>query len=499
MGAGQAPARDEPKVYIAKPKRRRRLWLIILTMIVALICLWWFWPRHDRILDLAAELDQRDPGWRWDDLQASQPTLPDAENAIQLLISIGNAIPATFSPYRKSVILNQDGRNVPYVSLGRDLAMSGPDSKLNERLTNELKSELQATQAVRKQLPDLFRYQRVQRKLPSLEEQLHSGSLLPDNLIKLPDLLSVELESALQSGDQELVQTRAFLLLHGLRLYVEGTSLGYGVPIIHLTQASQRLERMLAHLSGDEASLRQIQEELTLIDLHKQHVWRLRMHRALEFAYCEQIANRSSEMMQTRSAEWYDHLAFAMMRSDLIEGRTRFVEYYTYRLDQLNGDVRTKEKMDHLMLQVQKSQPPFNYAIFNKLRKTLDRGTVRTRFLILQAGKEFEGALLQAQAAREVMIVAIAAERFRLKNARWPSELHELVPTFLAEVPKDPCSPGNELRWKVTPTGRLVYSVGLDGKDDGGTCEWKDENEMVDVGFRLFDQRVQQKGKSSAQ
>ena len=41
------------------------------------------------------------------------------------------------------------------------------------------------------------------------------------------------------------------------------------------------------------------------------------------------------------------------------------------------------------------------------------------------------------------------------------------MPDYLPEVPKDPFS-GKELVYRVTPTGYLLYSVGVDGKDDGG-------------------------------
>ncbi len=62
---------------------------------------------------------------------------------------------------------------------------------------------------------------------------------------------------------------------------------------------------------------------------------------------------------------------------------------------------------------------------------------------------------------------ALALERFRLANGALPKELSELVPRFLSHVPGDPFD-GRPLRYKLLPKGYVVYSVGPDGRDDGG-------------------------------
>jgi len=41
------------------------------------------------------------------------------------------------------------------------------------------------------------------------------------------------------------------------------------------------------------------------------------------------------------------------------------------------------------------------------------------------------------------------------------------MPDILSEVPTDPFS-GNPLIYRKTPSGFIVYSVGSNGKDDGG-------------------------------
>jgi hypothetical protein len=62
---------------------------------------------------------------------------------------------------------------------------------------------------------------------------------------------------------------------------------------------------------------------------------------------------------------------------------------------------------------------------------------------------------------------AAAVERYRLTNNQPPEILEELVPTYLAAVPTDPFD-GQPLRYKKLAKGYIVYSVGENGKDDGG-------------------------------
>jgi hypothetical protein len=63
---------------------------------------------------------------------------------------------------------------------------------------------------------------------------------------------------------------------------------------------------------------------------------------------------------------------------------------------------------------------------------------------------------------------ASALERYRLENARYPSELSQLVPTFIQAVPHDVID-GKPLRYScIDGIHFKLYSVGLNGVDDHG-------------------------------
>ena len=75
---------------------------------------------------------------------------------------------------------------------------------------------------------------------------------------------------------------------------------------------------------------------------------------------------------------------------------------------------------------------------------------------------EHRGRLRAAQ-------VAMAVERYRLANqGRLPASLSALTPKYLPAVPIDPFD-GEPLRFKLLPSGYVVYSIGPDGTDDDGT------------------------------
>jgi hypothetical protein len=64
--------------------------------------------------------------------------------------------------------------------------------------------------------------------------------------------------------------------------------------------------------------------------------------------------------------------------------------------------------------------------------------------------------------------IAVAITRYRLAHAgTLPSRLDDLVPAYLPAVPQDPLS-GGPMRLHTEPGAYTVYSVGMDGDDDGG-------------------------------
>jgi hypothetical protein len=75
---------------------------------------------------------------------------------------------------------------------------------------------------------------------------------------------------------------------------------------------------------------------------------------------------------------------------------------------------------------------------------------------------------------RRMAAIFLATYLWRADHpGQWPISLSELVPKYLPAVPNDPfSSPGAEIVYKPNaPAGPIIYSVGEDGVDDGGSEE----------------------------
>jgi hypothetical protein len=82
-------------------------------------------------------------------------------------------------------------------------------------------------------------------------------------------------------------------------------------------------------------------------------------------------------------------------------------------------------------------------------------------------------AVLEARQADA--IVAIALTRYRLDHGKFPAKLADLVPEYLDAIPIDPFD-GNPLRSTFKENEWTIYSIGPDGKDDGGVPMQNDDS-----------------------
>jgi hypothetical protein len=115
----------------------------------------------------------------------------------------------------------------------------------------------------------------------------------------------------------------------------------------------------------------------------------------------------------------------------------------------------------------------------NELRLTnsdggpLDFGSDDSNFhwLFSQDVLDFRGVadrVMRTEAAKRMVITAIALKRYELKHGNYPPALNSLVPGLLPAIPLDPVD-GQPLRyWLKTDGTFLLYSIGPNGKDDGG-------------------------------
>ena len=81
------------------------------------------------------------------------------------------------------------------------------------------------------------------------------------------------------------------------------------------------------------------------------------------------------------------------------------------------------------------------------------------------------------------LLIAIALERYRCDHASYPMGLSALAPKYLKAVPNDVFS-DKPLVYRLEGKGYLFYSVGQDGKDEGGRT-FDDEPRGDDLPVRM--------------
>lgn len=97
-----------------------------------------------------------------------------------------------------------------------------------------------------------------------------------------------------------------------------------------------------------------------------------------------------------------------------------------------------------------------------------------TRFISITMAPPVKYALrraFQAQSDRYAAATVLAIRLYRTDHQdRYPSSLGDLVPAYLPRLPADPMAgDGRSFGYKPNATPPVIYSVGEDGKDDGGT------------------------------
>jgi hypothetical protein len=106
-------------------------------------------------------------------------------------------------------------------------------------------------------------------------------------------------------------------------------------------------------------------------------------------------------------------------------------------------------------------------------------------------------AAVRADALQRALQIGLAAEQYRVRHGKFPAELADLAPDFIPVIPTDPFD-GKPMKMKPTEHGLILYSIGPDMVDDGGSpLKWKwtppgttattSETPTGDITFELSD------------
>ena len=153
---------------------------------------------------------------------------------------------------------------------------------------------------------------------------------------------------------------------------------------------------------------------------------------------------------------WYDRAAAAMRLKDRADREKE--------LDKIEEDLKALRK---------EVQEPANLAkLISALLNAPDKmaGTVIGDDLIVlltPAFRQEQNACDRDEQLHRNLQVAFALAAYRRDHGNYPTKLDDLAPKYLAAVPDDLFS-GQALIYRPSEKGYLLYSVGVNGKDEGG-------------------------------
>jgi hypothetical protein len=151
---------------------------------------------------------------------------------------------------------------------------------------------------------------------------------------------------------------------------------------------------------------------------------------------------------------WYDRLSAALRLKDRVTREKASSNLYKEVLA-LQDSIPKAVAVLH--------DPPAKDAAKAKGRAV---GTILVS-LLLPRWDKVQQAADRAEQTQANLRLAFALALYRAENGRYPAKLAALAPKYLAAVPSDLFS-GKPLIYRPSEKGYLLYSVGPNGKDDGG-------------------------------
>ncbi len=446
-----------------------------------------------RTEQVIVHLDQVDPGWRFEQIQAGRRVLPKAENSALTALAVRRLLPPDWPTIRPKVPLNgqapmEEDQDPPIdpaiVTLFETATVPPLDTQQIDSLRVRLAALMPAITEARK-IADMphgryavaWALNPLETRLPHAQEARGTARLLKlDAILRAHD---GDADGALASSRAELNVGRSLgdeplLMTQLVRIAIESPSL-------------RTIEHVLANGEPSDGALSAVQGLLE--DEEAQPLFR--------FAVRGERAALN---------DLYARLASGQLNGFVKDGETSALDQWLYRqamciyargiiLEEMTEAVAIADAP--LSQQYELAE-----AWAQELGLRSSQGTLeKFSRLLLPAISPFIRSYVTSRTRLRTAIVAVAAERFRRKHGRWPESVGQLTPWPLSRVPTDPHTDG-PLIWSSSEETLVIYSPGPDLVDDGGALEqdpqfspaeasspprkkpyWEDK----DIGFRLWD------------
>jgi hypothetical protein len=443
----------------AKPppsrKSRRRLLLLIVPLVLIAVASPYPLAADWRLRRAIAEADRLDPRWRLADIEADRVAIADADNGALTVIAARAKWPANW---------NTAG---PYAT--KAFGALRPNVALTE----------QQTAAVRDYVKPAAVALQEARKLADQPRGRWPGPPRSLDALHAAKLLASDVLLRTQEGDLDgaLASCRA-LVNAGRSVGDEPTLMPQMVRLAAYVLAARQVEHVLGQGGPSEAALAALQQLLSEVGEERPLTLALRGERARTDHLLESVQHGDMTVKQLLAATRGPGAKKSLLsKHDLLylpgvtaNSRAATLERWNKLVE--ISKLPAQEQADRLaeLSAPQRDEPlvvlsPASPAVLAR----------------------YASEAWEQQAPLRCGVVALAAERYRRANGRWPETLADLKGAYLPDVPLDPFD-GQPLRYRKDEQGVVVYSIGPDRQDDGGDrTRLNTPNKGADVGFPLWD------------
>jgi hypothetical protein len=459
---------------VPMPKRSRRRWVLLGAFALLSVAvptgymLIAGWLRDRELEQIYAEIDADDPNWRWPDLIAESEPVPDDQNAFVQIRKVHGMLKITPFAIAPAWYTGPNDRalNVRNARLSAENAemLRAAFKPLDPKLMSEARKLKDLPRGRIKMDPSLNYFEQTLGDLQPTRDIIHL--LESDVMLRLHDN---DMEGAAESWQAMVNTTHAI---------ADSPSLvGQLVRMAGQAIAVAALERLLGQGELSEPELAKIQSLLEREQGDNALAFGMRGERAAGQQLYQDVRDG-----KTTLSNWMNGIRggtpppnFGDRALDLFHGF--FLKGYPEYLRLMNEQVKASKLPEHERAEAMKK-------IDQQVRDSRNRFVRMTMPGTTKVG----GASQRTQATLRSALVAVTAERYRLKGDAWPRGMDDLIQMgLLKEVPSDPYD-GKPLRFKRTPTGVVIYSVAGDKIDNQGNLDRALPG--TDLGFELWDRQL---------
>lgn len=408
-------------------------------VLLPLLCLafgysWMAYREVSKLRAIMAELDQTDPGWRLEEIQAARAAVPDDRNGALVVLAAAERLPPERWMSQNSLLARK----------GSDLvAARGYIGRLKDYPSGRFPDAFFPPDQNEQSL-GIYRFaegawilRRVFSQL-SLQAQFHANAV---NLNRVLEDYLACLGAADSIGDEcnsSAPCLRVSLhdhIYHQIKLYLDRDNLNErGAIAFH--------ERLLG-------------EELFPYELVYLRGERAQYHRHLQSRnpYRANIRRPGAKVSWLPSWENWSAMMTSSPGSALIS-HPEGLQYWTSQIEKLRAALTS--------YQIQKITATVLVGLPATLRGSVlghDSGAVSDARNRAQMAAVKVLEMLGVRQSRRSLLVAMALVRYRSAKGDWPNSLAELTPDYLREIPLDPID-GSSLSYMRFQEGVLIYFAG---------------------------------------